>query len=101
MAEFIEVADATQLPPGAQLAVRARDREIALFNIEGRIHAIDNVCLHRGGPLAEGLLEGTIITCPWHLWGFDVETGRCTLNDHFSQEVFPVKSENGKILVAV
>lgn len=48
---------------------------IALFNVDGAVHAIDHNCTHRGGPLAEGLLEGTEVTCPWHGAVFDVTSG--------------------------
>ena len=51
-------------------------RWIALFNVEGAYHALDALCLHQGGPLAEGTLSSQcIVTCPWHGWQFDVRTG--------------------------
>ena len=50
-------------------------RWVALFNVDGRYHAIDAICLHRGGPLADGVLSHCIVTCPWHGWQFDVTTG--------------------------
>src|SRR5207245_11072719 len=50
-------------------------RRLALFNVEGQYHAIANLCLHRGGPLADGELNGHIVTCPWHGWKYDVRTG--------------------------
>ena len=53
----------------------ADGRELALFNVGGKFYCLDNVCPHRGGPLAEGTLDGNVVTCPWHGWRFDVTTG--------------------------
>ena len=50
-------------------------RWVALFNVDGTYHAIDAICLHRGGPLADGMLSDCIVTCPWHGWQFDITTG--------------------------
>jgi nitrite reductase/ring-hydroxylating ferredoxin subunit len=75
MNEFIKVAETPDLQPGEGKIVTAGDRELALFNVGGKFHCIDNVCPHRGGPLGEGTLEGSVVTCPWHGWRFDVCTG--------------------------
>jgi nitrite reductase (NADH) small subunit len=48
---------------------------VALFNVSGTHHAIDAICLHQGGPLAEGALGGCVVTCPWHGWQFNVTSG--------------------------
>jgi nitrite reductase/ring-hydroxylating ferredoxin subunit len=50
--------------------------EIALFNIEGKFYAISNRCAHEGGPLSDGVLEGNIVTCPWHGWKYSVIDGK-------------------------
>ena len=50
--------------------------EIAIFNIEGKFYAISNRCAHEGGPLSEGILEGHIVTCPWHGWKYSVIDGK-------------------------
>ena len=97
--EFSDVAGLSELPPGGQKVVQARDRQIALFNVEGRIYAIDNICFHRGGPLGEGLLEGTVVTCPWHEWSFDVQTGICTFNPDAWVDTFQVRLRTGRIEV--
>ena len=52
--------------------------EIALFNIEGKFYAISNRCAHEGGPLSEGVLEGHIVTCPWHGWKYSVIDGKAS-----------------------
>ncbi|HSR49639.1 MAG TPA: Rieske 2Fe-2S domain-containing protein [Acidobacteriota bacterium] len=101
MAEFRDVAAVEDLPEGGQMEVRAGGREIGLFHVEGQICAIDNVCLHRGGPLADGALEGCVVSCPFHAWTFDVRTGICTFNDDIRQETFETRVQDGRIWVKV
>ena len=48
---------------------------LALFNLDGKYYAIDNTCTHQGGPLADGYLEGDVVTCPWHGAQFKVASG--------------------------
>ena len=60
---------------GSGMAAEAGGHQIALFNVDGTVSAIEGTCTHRGGPLGEGSLEGTTVTCPWHGATFDVRTG--------------------------
>lgn len=76
MGEAIKVATLSDLPPGTCRQVDAGGRSVAVFNVGGTMHAIDGTCTHRGGPLGEGELDGTIVTCPWHGAQFDVTTGQ-------------------------
>jgi len=76
MAEFIKVATTGEIAPGQAKLVEVGGSEIALFNVGGSFHAIDNTCTHVGGPLCEGEIDGVEVTCPWHGAVFDVTTGR-------------------------
>jgi 3-phenylpropionate/trans-cinnamate dioxygenase ferredoxin subunit len=76
MPESIQVAVRAELPPGSKKLVDLDGRAIAVFNIDGEYFAIDDVCTHDGGPLAEGELEGSEIRCPRHGARFDVRSGR-------------------------
>jgi len=76
MPEYVKVANIDAVPAGAALLVEVNGKEIALFNLDGSLHAIDNNCTHVGGPLCEGELNGTEVTCPWHGAVFDVTTGQ-------------------------
>jgi 3-phenylpropionate/trans-cinnamate dioxygenase ferredoxin subunit len=76
MPSFIKIATRAELPPGGKKLVNVDGRAIAVFNVDGAFHAIDDVCTHDGGPLAEGELIGCEIECPRHGARFDVRTGR-------------------------
>ncbi len=73
--EFVTVARVGEIPAGQGRQVTVNGRWVGLFNVGGSYHAVDNLCLHRGGPLAGGTLSGCVVTCPWHGWQFDVRTG--------------------------
>jgi nitrite reductase/ring-hydroxylating ferredoxin subunit len=76
MSEFIKVATIDEVPAGRTKLAEVNGKEIALFNCDGSLHAIDNMCTHVGGPLAEGELSGCEVTCPWHGAVFDITTGQ-------------------------
>jgi nitrite reductase/ring-hydroxylating ferredoxin subunit len=76
MGRLVEVTETTDVPPGTARAVDVEGRAVALFNIGGSYYAIDDTCTHRGGPLSEGEVDGTVVTCPWHGARFDVTTGQ-------------------------
>ncbi len=75
MAGFVKVAQTEEVVPGRGTLVEVNGRKIALFQVDGAYHAIDDACPHQGGPLSEGDLAGTEVTCPWHGAIFDVTTG--------------------------
>ncbi|MBI1795867.1 MAG: non-heme iron oxygenase ferredoxin subunit [Candidatus Eisenbacteria bacterium] len=72
---FVTVATVGEIPDGGVKVARLDDREIAIFHVAGRYYAMDDVCTHDGGPLAEGVLEDHVIECPRHGARFDVRTG--------------------------
>lgn len=76
MSDFIKIATTEEIPSGQAKLVEVNGNEIALFNIGGQFHAIDNNCTHVGGPLCEGEISGSEVTCPWHGAIFDVTTGQ-------------------------
>jgi nitrite reductase (NADH) small subunit len=100
MPEFIKVANLSDLGKGACKTVEASGKEIALFNVDGVIYALDNTCLHMGGPLGEGTLEGQTVTCPWHGWQYDVSTGQ-NLGSDLRVATYPVQVDGNDIKVAV
>lgn len=64
------------VPEGGAKCVAVNNKPYALFKVGGRVYALDNRCTHVGGPLCEGDLEGSIVTCPWHGSRFDVRSGQ-------------------------
>ena len=76
MAEFMTVASTAEVPSGERIVVEVKDHYIAIFNVDNRLYAIEDVCTHDDGPLAEGILEGTVIECPRHGAQFDITTGK-------------------------
>lgn len=76
MGELIRVATLGDVPPGTGRQVDAGGRAVAVFNVGGTIYAIAGTCTHKGGPLGEGELDATVVTCPWHGARFDVTTGQ-------------------------
>jgi nitrite reductase/ring-hydroxylating ferredoxin subunit len=101
MSRFVKMAALQELPPGAAKEVEFEGRVYAIFNVDGQISAIDGICPHQGGPLADGALEGTTVTCPWHGWQFDVVTGKTPLGPKIKQAVYEVKIEGQDVMVAV
>jgi nitrite reductase (NADH) small subunit len=97
----VRVAAVVDVPTGTGRVVEAGGKDIALFNVDGRFYAIDNVCPHRGGPLGEGDLEGTIVVCPWHAWKWDVTGGMNTNNPAVKVACFPVIVDGGEVFVDV
>jgi nitrite reductase (NADH) small subunit len=94
-----KIAETKDLPAGSGTIVEAGGRTLALFNVDGTFYAIDNTCLHRGGPLGEGDLDDTIVTCPWHGWRYDVTTGVHEENASLRVACYPVMVEGGAAYV--
>ncbi len=102
MGTFHKVAEANDLDPGQGKAVEVGEQTIALFNVDGVFYAIGDTCTQRGGPLSQGSLEGTTVTCPWHRASFDVCTGK-NLSPPAPQEVacYRVKVDGDDIQVEI
>jgi 3-phenylpropionate/trans-cinnamate dioxygenase ferredoxin subunit len=100
MADFVRVALASEIPPGGKKLLDMDGRAVALFNVYGQFYAIDDVCTHDGGPLADGELRGCEIECPRHGARFDVRTGAVLCMPAFEPVAsHEVKIEAGSVLV--
>jgi nitrite reductase/ring-hydroxylating ferredoxin subunit len=98
---FVRVADVAEVAPGTGRVRLIQGRQIALFHVNGQFCAIENSCPHRGGPLGEGTLAGTVVTCPLHGRQFDVTTGECLGRLGEKIACFPVRVEGDDVLVAL
>jgi nitrite reductase (NADH) small subunit len=96
---FVRAAAVGEIPVGAIHQVEVGGKAVALANIGGQFYAIDNTCLHRGGPLGEGVLEGKIVTCPWHGWQYDVTTGKVSQNPTVGVACYPAEVRGGEVFV--
>jgi NAD(P)H-dependent nitrite reductase small subunit len=95
----VRLCAVSALPEGRGTAMRVDDVELALFRIGDSVYALENLCPHQHIPvLAEGSLDGTVLTCPMHGWRYDVTDGRCV---HASGRVatYPVLVEAGDVYV--
>lgn len=101
MTKRVTVAKITDLEPGACLSVEAEGVGVALFNVDGKIYALDNTCPHAGGPLGEGTLTGEVVECPWHGWRYNVKTGERPENPEIKVACYEVQVTGDLIQVSV
>lgn len=73
---FVRAAKVESIPLGTIAEVEVSGKTIAVANVAGKLFAISGICLHEGGPLGEGALNGKVLICPWHAWEYDVTTGK-------------------------
>ena len=100
MAGFVKVCKKNDLAPGSGKTVDVNGKAVAVFNVDGTFYAIADTCVHRGGPLGEGELDGKIVACPWHGWRYDVTTGVNQLNPAVTVSKYDVKVEGDDVLVS-
>jgi nitrite reductase/ring-hydroxylating ferredoxin subunit len=97
---WTKLASLTDVPDGESKAVRIGDtRSVALFNVDGRIHATDNQCPHMGYPLTRGTIRHGVLTCEWHGRNFDLEAGGCFNFECDDLETFPAEVRGADIWV--
>ena len=117
MAERTLVCRVDEIATGSPRVVKIRGLTIGLFRIGSDIHAILNICPHRGAPLCEGPQCGTttfddtagivyhrdneIVRCAWHGWEFDIATGKSLIDPKVAARVFPVTVDSGNVYVYV
>ena len=101
MANFTKLTTESELPPlNEAKEFPCGDKLVCVANVNGEINAMENVCLHRGGPLGQGVISKGRIVCPWHGWEWDPKTGEAQAPGA-KVAVYPVKIENGDVLVDV
>jgi 3-phenylpropionate/trans-cinnamate dioxygenase ferredoxin component len=103
MSEFIKVATTADLPAGRAVVVEISGRTIAVFNVNGALYALDNTCMHRGGPLSEGFVDQNNLTvqCPWHGWIYSLASGASPIDSMARVEKFDVIVEGDDVKVAL
>src|SRR3954468_3981973 len=96
---FVRPAKTAEVPPGTIREVRIDGKAVAAANVAGQFHAISSTCLHWGGPLGDGPLEGSVVTCPWHGWQYDVVTGKVGQNPSVGVDCYGVEVRGDEIFV--
>ena len=96
---FMRAARKDELPPGTIREFAVEGKTIALANVGGKLYAINNTCLHRGGPLGSGQLVGNTVTCPWHGWQYDVTTGKLNMNPAIGVQCYPLEIRGDDVFV--
>ena len=99
MACNVTVALSGELGAGERKLVFVNGRSIVLFNVEGRLHAIDNSCPHNGASLASGRLDGTVLQCPAHGLRFDLTTGCMPGPGGLCLKTYPVQETDGHVVI--
>jgi nitrite reductase (NADH) small subunit len=93
----VTVAKAGDIPAGGCVVVNVRQKDIAIFNVNGTLFAIDDMCPHMGASLSGGFVEDGCVTCPWHYWRFRLADGAWADNPKVKQASYPVHVEGDSI----
>jgi nitrite reductase (NADH) small subunit len=102
MGAWVRLCNEKDLPAEGQAReFQAGGRTLCVATLKGQPVALDNVCPHRGGPLAEGTVEHGKIVCPWHQWEFDLMTGISTHSPHAKVARYELQREGSDILVKI
>ncbi len=97
---FVKVGQLTDFPVGSLKKVSVTGEDVLVVNVGGTLYAMTNTCTHRGGPLDEGEVEGSTVTCPWHGGQFDVRTAKVVGPPPMRDEVsFEVHVEGAEVLL--
>jgi nitrite reductase/ring-hydroxylating ferredoxin subunit len=109
-------APADEIGDGERRLIEAKGREIAIFNVGGEYYALANYCVHQGGPICEGQVsgalveedgelvwgqEGEIVSCPWHGWEFEIETGAHITTERYTLPTYDVTVHDGDIYLDI
>ncbi|MGH9711645.1 MAG: Rieske (2Fe-2S) protein [Candidatus Acidiferrales bacterium] len=98
---FQRAAKIEEIPVGQIREISVSGKSVAVANIDGKLFAINSVCLHHGGPLGDGELDGTLVSCPWHGWQYDVTTGRLAQQPSDGVECYSVELRGDEVFVDV
>ena len=102
MSNWIEVVALEDIPVLGSRVVDTDDMQVAVFRTaDDQVFAIRNACPHKGGPLSEGIVHGTSVTCPLHNWKIDLASGNALGPDEGCANVFPAKVEDGKVYLSL
>lgn len=96
---LMRAAKTDEIPVGSIREFQVEGTTMAIANVGGTFYSINNTCLHRGGPLGQGELDGKIVTCPWHGWQYDVTNGKLAMNPSAGVACYPIEVKGEDIWV--
>ena len=100
--KWVEVGSLGDIPSRGARCVNTPGGRIAVFRTaEGQVFAIEDHCPHKGGPLSQGIVHGTSVTCPLHNWVISLETGKAQGADEGAVKTVPVRIENERLFIAL
>lgn len=95
---FVKVGRVADFPAGGKLVV-VEGRNVGLFRLGNDFHALDNNCLHRGGPVCDGPITDGVVTCPWHGWSYEIKTGTMVQDPRVGLSRHEVRVEGDEVSV--
>jgi 3-phenylpropionate/trans-cinnamate dioxygenase ferredoxin component len=101
MSQFVKATTTDQVRPGNPVGVKVDGVFVGIYKVEEEYYALNNICPHLGGMLSYGFQDDNVVTCPLHMWEFDVKTGECVWPGQERLATYPVKVEGADILVDV
>ncbi len=100
-AGFEVVLHKDALKPGKVVEIIIAGKAIAVANVDGEFFACTNSCPHADGPLGDGSLAGSVLSCPYHGWSFDLKDGSCKTNPDFTLKTYEVAVEKDAVCVKI
>jgi len=97
---FVPVGCVDDIPSGEGRLFTVATKSVAVFHVEGRFFALNNICPHEGGPLVKGKIKGWVVSCPWHDLQFDIRSGYGTDGGGQCVATYEVKVEGNQLLVS-
>ena len=99
--QWIAIGQISDIPQRGARCIKTPHGKVAVFRTgDDRVFAIDDHCPHKGGPLSQGIVHGTSVTCPLHNWVISLETGKAQGADEGAVRTIPLKTEGGTIYIA-
>ncbi len=100
MTMMIDIAALDDIPRQGARVVKTPEGCIAIFRTaDDQVFALEDRCPHKGGPLSEGIVHGTSVTCPLHAWVFDLSTGLAQGADEGAVQTYPARTEGGRVFL--
>lgn len=100
MTNWTDIVALTEIPPLGSRIVRLEAMDIAVFRTANdEVFAVRDACPHKGGPLSQGIVHGTSVTCPLHNWKIDLASGAALGPDEGCVNTYAAKVEQGRVLV--